>query len=306
MDLDQLREFVSLSKTLNFTKTARELNLSQPALSNHISKLEKELGVGLIDRNQQNPRLTAAGSAFLETAYVMLDAYDRFAERAADPQAFSQGRFAIQTLQHVNTSSYVLLKRVRDFKKIRPGVTVDVQESLSYNTLDNIRKGLVDCGFYGLHLDEPQAPAGVHTVLLTREEFVVWVDEDSSLCRREGLSPADLTGATVPFWVGSPNDLEGLTRELFDAFGVQAHLSPRSSSSREDFFLNQVRRKDVVILTEGSEDIYAIRANDERVQLHFDPPLYANSYLAIRDDEGNEALAAFEAFVVEHAHDVKA
>lgn len=98
MELDQLREFVLLSKTMNFTRTAKELNLSQPALSNHIMKLERELGVTLIDRANQKPQLTLAGSSFLETASTMLNAYDRFMERTRALKTSPWHRFSVQTL----------------------------------------------------------------------------------------------------------------------------------------------------------------------------------------------------------------
>lgn len=50
MDIEIIREFIEFSKTLNFSKTARAINISQSAFSAHILKLEKDLDTKLIDR----------------------------------------------------------------------------------------------------------------------------------------------------------------------------------------------------------------------------------------------------------------
>ena len=57
MDLRQLQIFVSLSKTLNFSETARNSFITQPAVSHHIKSLEMELGTALLlsKRPQGNP-----------------------------------------------------------------------------------------------------------------------------------------------------------------------------------------------------------------------------------------------------------
>lgn len=68
MNVAQLREFIELSKRLNFTATARAMNLTQPALSNHVKALEKETGATLVQRcsfGSTGVRLTAEGQRFL-------------------------------------------------------------------------------------------------------------------------------------------------------------------------------------------------------------------------------------------------
>lgn len=75
MDIEIIREFVEFSKTLNFSKTARAINISQSAFSSHIFKLEKDLGAKLIDRRQSNA-LTVEGKLFLEYATSIVNSYD--------------------------------------------------------------------------------------------------------------------------------------------------------------------------------------------------------------------------------------
>ena len=61
MELDQLRYFLAVRRCGNFTEAARELHLSQPALSRSIQKLEGELGQPLFDRKPGAVTPTAAG-----------------------------------------------------------------------------------------------------------------------------------------------------------------------------------------------------------------------------------------------------
>ena len=68
MRIDTLYEFLLLTSNLNFTETAKSFFVSQSVLSNHISGLEKELGIRLFVRDRHSVRLTEAGSLFLEDA----------------------------------------------------------------------------------------------------------------------------------------------------------------------------------------------------------------------------------------------
>ena len=65
VELRQLRYFVAVARHRHFTRAAEELFLAQPALSQQVRKLERELGVQLFDRGHHSVTLTAAGAALL-------------------------------------------------------------------------------------------------------------------------------------------------------------------------------------------------------------------------------------------------
>jgi DNA-binding transcriptional LysR family regulator len=64
MEVRHVRSFLSLAKTLNFSRTAEIVHLSQPALSLQIQALEEEIGGKLFERDRRKTVLTAAGVAF--------------------------------------------------------------------------------------------------------------------------------------------------------------------------------------------------------------------------------------------------
>ena len=68
MNLQQLEYFISIAETLNYSKSAELLGLSQPALSMSINKLEEELGFSLFMKHGRNIKLTDSGKLYLQTA----------------------------------------------------------------------------------------------------------------------------------------------------------------------------------------------------------------------------------------------
>lgn len=76
MDIRCLKYFVSVAKHMNFTKAAQECYISQTAMSQHISKMEEELGFKLFYRNNRRVELTSGGKVFLEETTKLLNKYD--------------------------------------------------------------------------------------------------------------------------------------------------------------------------------------------------------------------------------------
>lgn len=72
MNFNQLEYFVAVAETGHMSQAAQELNVSQPALSSNIQKLEREIGVKLFDRAGRRIVLNQYGKAFLPTAKLLL------------------------------------------------------------------------------------------------------------------------------------------------------------------------------------------------------------------------------------------
>ncbi len=84
MELRQLRYFVTVAEELHFGRAADRLRVVQPAVSQQLSRLEREVGLRLLDRSSRRVRLTPAGERLLVEARAALAAADRVAAVAAE------------------------------------------------------------------------------------------------------------------------------------------------------------------------------------------------------------------------------
>jgi DNA-binding transcriptional LysR family regulator len=84
VELRQVRYFLAVAESRHFGRAAEQLHVVQPAVSQQISRLERELGVRLLNRDTRNVSLTAEGTAFLEHAREILAAVERAATAASE------------------------------------------------------------------------------------------------------------------------------------------------------------------------------------------------------------------------------
>ena len=72
MDISVLREFLDLTRSLNYSASARRLQIAQSTLSKHVGSLEKEVGARLFVRDSHSVRLTSAGKVFASSLQPLL------------------------------------------------------------------------------------------------------------------------------------------------------------------------------------------------------------------------------------------
>jgi DNA-binding transcriptional LysR family regulator len=142
LDSRQLRAFVSLAQTGSFTRTARQLHLSQSAISHSIKALEDEVRCRLLDRVGKTVTLTLAGEQLLGHAQRILTEMDEARERLRDLGKWGHGRLRIGASP---TSCQYLLPRVlREFKESFPQCLIQIEPGDTPVALDLLHDHRID------------------------------------------------------------------------------------------------------------------------------------------------------------------
>lgn len=144
MDMRELRSFVLLAQQLHFGRTARLLNLSQPALTKQIRRVEEDLGCSLFQRGKHGTKLTSAGEQFLEEAKPVVSGFDRLVEAGRRLSRGDSGRLRIGFGFHTFELVPRLIARLR---QLVPGVEISLRDMSTAEQTEGLRAGRIDAGF---------------------------------------------------------------------------------------------------------------------------------------------------------------
>src|SRR5690554_1242768 len=106
MEIRQLQYALQIAKDMNFSRAAEKLHIAQPSLSQQLSKLEKEIGVLLFQRNTNSVELTNAGNIFVEKAQKVIDMVEQIKKEMDDISQMRKGKLIVGSLPI--TGSHVL------------------------------------------------------------------------------------------------------------------------------------------------------------------------------------------------------
>lgn len=134
MTTEQLRYFIITAKHLNFSAAAKELYVTQPAVSHQISSLEKELGTKLFHRSTRRISLTKSGELFLEDAKRMLDMEETARERIL--LADDSFELSLSIAYLLAPCQSFLPKLLRQFHRQYPQVNISLTRMDAHNISD--------------------------------------------------------------------------------------------------------------------------------------------------------------------------
>lgn len=145
MRLHQLRYFVAVAETRNFTRAAETLHLAQPSLSTQVRKLEADLGTPLLDRARNNLSLTPAGEVLLPLARRILADVDGARVQVRELADLERGRVRIGATPSL--ARVLLPGAMRAFVSDYPGVEISVEERGSRGLVRQLADGALDVAF---------------------------------------------------------------------------------------------------------------------------------------------------------------
>jgi DNA-binding transcriptional LysR family regulator len=190
--LDQLRGFVAVADELHFGRAATRLKMTQPPLSRQIQKLEREVGVQLLVRDNRRVGLTAAGQVFLTEARRLLALADAAPELA---RRVSSGSTGVVRIGFTAASAYEILGRLlNELARELPDVDIDLAEMVTREQVVSLVNKEIDLGLARPPFDQDTFASR----LLHREALLVAAPAAHPvLALKRAATAADVAGEPV-------------------------------------------------------------------------------------------------------------
>jgi len=195
IELRELRYFIAVAEELNFTRAAARLGMAQPPLSAAIGKLERKLGVRLLERTSRRVTLTPAGAVLLEQGRIAVEGVGAAIQRARR-KGTQADRLTVAVKPGTSTD---LLKKIMQAYAQDPRMPqVHLLFGHPGGPAAAVRGGAADVAI----LRAPFDRRGLDTELLLTEPRVAVLPAGHPLAGRRELRRADLAGQPMPRWAG--------------------------------------------------------------------------------------------------------
>jgi DNA-binding transcriptional LysR family regulator len=243
MDIKQLKYFVSIVDQKSFSKAAKDLNVSQPALSLSIRNLEREMGSQLLVRTRTEVSLTGIGEQFLPHARVVLREVEKAEEVFVSAQ--SEKRHTVKVGLSSLFSDFLAKDVFVGYYKDHPDVRVEIEITAHELDIavDRISSGLWDFGVI-LRSHGSSVPKNInieHCLDLTSS---VYASKKHPLAKRASVSLEDLSD--YAWFMSTLTDGRAIIAKFRDAGLDRPNIVGRANSF--NFIMALVRNGDLITI----------------------------------------------------------
>jgi molybdate transport repressor ModE-like protein len=191
MNTKSLRVFLEVARTGSFSTAARNLGLTQPAVSFHIQSLEKEYGSRLVDRSHGRCRLTDAGHSLSRYAHRILKAEEELVREMEGRRSEASGPLLVAASNI--PGEYIMPRVLSLYRQRHPLVEPRLAVSDSERVLESVRGGEADLGCVGFREEDERLVYGD----LCYDRLVFIASDRHPLAGEKRLEPGDLAGQTL-------------------------------------------------------------------------------------------------------------
>lgn len=197
IELRQLRYFAILAQELHFRKAADLAFITQPALSQQISKLEDTVGAALFVRDGRTVTLTPAGAMLQQELGKMFDQLQRALRLTRETASEREFRLSIGMVEYTNLP-FIPPALVR-MQAAYPGLKVQRHEMHAGLQYDALSKDVIDVGI-GVPAAMPAEGGGIVARPVLNGDWVAVMRTDHPLASRRGITVGDLAGERLIFF----------------------------------------------------------------------------------------------------------
>jgi DNA-binding transcriptional LysR family regulator len=181
MDLFQIETFLAVAREGSFSRAAKKLFRTQPAISQAVRKLEQELGEPLFDRSSREGMLTDAGLVLQEYAEKLLNMRVEAITALQELRQMHRGHLVLSANEFTTLYLLPVLDR---FRRLYPMVRVTVQRSLSSRIPNELLNHNTELGLVGFPPTDPE----LRSVVVYRDELTFVVPPNHPLARAKEVT----------------------------------------------------------------------------------------------------------------------
>lgn len=204
--LQQMEALICLIGERNFSRAAKKMLLTQPALTKHIQNLESAVGAQIVNRGGAGVSLTPEGKVLYDYAGRILRLREEAREKIARARGSESG--IISVVASTIPATYILPRILTSFRKSYPGIQVRVRTTDSEGALETILGGEAEFGFVG------KKPPGyrIQAQELWEDRLVLAVPAEHAWAKKKSVETMELVNE--PFIV---REKGSATREIMEA-----------------------------------------------------------------------------------------
>ncbi len=185
MDIHELEVLVAVAEEKSFSRAAKLLHRTQPAISQAVSRLEKEIDEKLFDRSTKDGTLTYAGEVLLEYARQMLNTRKAATTAIREIGELQHGKVTISANEH---TVFYLLPVISEFKKRHPLIKIHIQRGVASRIPKEIMDREVELGVISFKPEDKS----VESYSVKTDELVMIVSPRHRLAKSKNVSISDL------------------------------------------------------------------------------------------------------------------
>ncbi len=262
--LEQYKVFCSVATSGSFSEAAKQLYITQSAVSQQIRSLEEEMGVLLFIRGRKGAKLTSQGELLFGYTKRAMEELKNAEELFLRMKSLDEGSLRIGAGDTL--TRYFLLDTLSQFHHTYPGIKIEIINRVTSETLSKLKAGKVDVAFVNLPI-EKNLQNGIEIREISKLHDVFIAGNRYSYLSEKVLSLSDV--ASLPLVMLEPkSNTRKTTNDFFNSHGIT--LNPEFELGSHDLLFDFARKNlGIACITEefmtsyDSNDIFKLKTDFE-------------------------------------------
>lgn len=291
MNTKQIEILLTVSETMNFTKAANALFITQPTLTYQIQAIEDEIRFKIFDRTQKSVTLTPAGKAFIENLRKIHTLYK---EAVEEGQNYSE-KFTDDIIISLpyRSAIHFLPNAMIKMEELHPTTLITPRFGW-LNRIDDFLNGNVDIIFEDY--DILKNVKGIKIIHLYKSYIYLVCNKNDELAKKEKITMNDLKNKTLMIGGGSQHNLKIVQSRVLDTLHI-----PFFNSNDHDTTLTNIAANKAIVLAPG----FLHDRNDNFAWIPFDCKEFIDCCLAIKETDNRKCLIDFIETIKSFYKDIK-